>query len=401
MDLVEWSRSFDVEFRQFIAPFWLNRVMDFENHTFAGEVDSTGNPLRQAPKGGILTARILWTFSHAWMLFHEDIYRKAADEAFRFLINFFWDPKYGGTYWLVDWQGLPLDTKKHLYSNAFSMYALVEYHRATGNPDALEKAKEIFRLVEQFAHDVEHLGWLESFERDWSPLADSRLAEGEHNAPKSMNTHLHWMEAMTNLLRVWRDPLLEERQAEMLRLFLERIIHSSRHQLILFLERDWTPLSEIVSFGHDIEASWLLVEAAEVLGKEGVLREAQERSLLMVEAVVKGGLDSDGALVYEADSHGWVQTNKDWWPQAEAVVGFFNAYQLSGEEKYLQLCARSWNWIQTKLRHPTGEWRWGTDQAGNPLQRELAGFWKCPYHNSRMCFEILERVGRSIGESKA
>jgi mannobiose 2-epimerase len=392
-DLVLMRSEMDKEVRENILFFWLNKVVDRKNKTFEGEVSFNGMPNPEAPKSGILTARLVWTFSHAYMVYGKEAYLEAASLAYVWLTEKFWDTDYGGVYWAVDWQGNPLDDKKHVYANAFALYSLVEYFRATGETEALEKAIRIFHLFEEHAHDAVHQGWHESFDREWRLIEDARLAPGEFNAPKSMNTHLHLMEALTNLLRVWDDDLLRERQHEMLRVFLDHIIDPQTHHFRLFLSNKWEPNGDVISYGHDIEGSWLLVEAVGVLGDKALQVEVGERALKMARAVFAEGLDEDGAIFNEATLSGHLNTDKDWWPQAEAVVGFLSAYEMTGDQEYRLAAIRTWNWIRGNLVNGvSGEWFWGTDRSGKPVKRELAGFWKCPYHNSRMCFEVMERV---------
>ena len=394
-ELIKMRSEMDLEVRENILPFWLNKVLDLPKKTFAGEVAFDGGSDFHAPKGRILTARLVWTFSHAYLVTHDRQYLEAASLAYAWLTEKLWDAhaKHGGIYWSVDWEGNPLDSKKHVYANSFALYALVEYFRASKDPDALEKAIRIFYLFEEHAHDKKQGGWYKSFDREWKPIDDARLAPGEYNAPKSMNTHLHLMEAMTNLLRVWEDDLLRERQAEMLRIFLDHILDPQTHHFRQFLSADWQPLGNVVSYGHDIEGSWLLVEAANILGDHDLQTEVRERAMQMAAAVYAEGLDDDGALFNEATLSGHLNANKDWWPQAEAVVGFFNAFELTGKSEYREAALRAWAWIKANLvNRVNGEWYWGTDRQGRPIERELAGFWKCPYHNSRMCFEIMDRI---------
>jgi mannobiose 2-epimerase len=392
-DLGKLRSDMDKEARENILPFWLNKVLDRQNKTFSGEVSFSGEPNPRAPKSGILTARMVWTFSHAYMVYGDEQYLEAASLAYVWLSDKLWDAEYGGIYWAVDWQGYPIDDKKHVYANAFALYALVEYFRATGDTEAMEKAIRIFYLFEEHAHDEVNYGWFESFDREWRLIEDARLAPDEYNAPKSMNTHLHLMEALTNLLRIWDDELLQERQHEMLRVFLDHIIDPVTHHFRLFLSNDWEPFGDVISYGHDIEGSWLLVEAAGILDDKVLETEVRERALKMAEAVLSEGLDDDGAVFNEATLSGHLNANKDWWPQAEAVVGFLNVYELIGILDYRHAVVRSWDWIRTNLvNRVDGEWYWGTDRGGKPIERELAGFWKCPYHNSRMCFEVMERV---------
>ncbi|MGG1612287.1 AGE family epimerase/isomerase [Paenibacillus phoenicis] len=396
METHDWKVQLQQELQGNILPFWIEHTIDWQHGGFVGYIDEQLNKHPEADKGLVLHARILWTFASAYRRFPDPKYLEIAERAYDYLKTHFVDPQYGGFYWMVDVQGRPVQDKKQVYGQAFVIYALTEYYRATSSEEALEQAVNLYRLLEQHSYDPVHKGYVEALSRDWKPTGDLSLSNKDLNEKKSMNTHLHVLEAYTNLYRVWKSSELRGSLSELIEVTLEQIIDPKTAHFLLFFDDGWQVKGHHVSYGHDIEGSWLLVEAAEVLGEPALLQRVKETALKMADAVYAEGVDRDGGIWNEADPNGLTDDNKDWWPQAEAMVGFYNAYQLTGDPKYRAAAANSWSFIQTYLvdrKH--GEWFWGVDRGGAPLPGEpKVSPWKCPYHNSRACLEMLERLER-------
>lgn len=376
-----------------ILPFWMNKMTDRERGGFYGRISGEDVLMPDEPKGAILNARILWTFSAAYRLLKKPEYLAAATRAKRYLLDFFYDKQFGGIYWSVDCEGNPLDTKKQIYALGFAIYGLSEYARATGDEEALEYAIRLFEVIEKYSFDAEKNGYVEALTRDWQPIADMRLSDKDENEKKTMNTHLHILEPYANLYRVWKDGRLKTQLKNLIELFVTKILDTQTYHLNLFFEDDWTNKYHLISYGHDIEASWLIHEAALVLGDEAVLKQI-EPIIVRIAHAADEGLNADGSMTYERFSDtGKTDRELHWWVQAENVVGHLNLYQHFGDEEALSTALRCWQFIKDKLiDRENGEWYWSRFADGSINRNDdKAGFWKCPYHNGRMCLEINER----------
>jgi mannobiose 2-epimerase len=399
--LSAFSAGAEQELRGDILPFWLKNTRNPENGGYVGMISADMRVHNEVPRGALLTSRILWTFSTAYRIYKDPAYLDMATYAYHDLVDHFWDKENGGIFWTITPDGKPKDAVKQIYGQVFGVYALAEYYRATGDKGALEKAISIYTLVEQHARDPVNGGYLDTLDRNWG-----RPGPGEVNllgpAAKSQNSHIHILEAYTNLLRVWPDPGLRANQRELLEMTLTHIIDPKTHHLILFMKEDWTPTSKEVSYGHDIELSWLLVEAANVVGDPGLIARAKPVALDIARVTLAEGVDPDGGVLSEGGPEGLTNTRKEWWEQAEAVVGFMNAYQLSGDPRYLAASRHSWEFIQAKfIDREQGDWFNLLNRDGTPLPLPKVSLWKCPYHSSRSCFEVIARVAEMASEAGA
>jgi mannobiose 2-epimerase len=379
-----------------ITDFWLANTLDERQGGFIGQMDSAGQIDTQADKGSILNARILWTFSAAYRHTENPAHLAAATRAFEYLLAHFIDNEHGGIYWLVSADGQPVNTRKQIYALAFAIYGLSEYHRATQNLRALVASQQLFEWIETYSYDPTHGGYFEAFGRAGEPLADQRLSDKDRHAPKTMNTHLHVLEAYANLYRCWPEARLAQRLRDLLNTFLTRILDAKTGHLRLFFTADWTPVADLVSYGHDIEAAWLLREAAQVLGHEALLAQVESAGRRLAETTA-AALLPDGSLPHELDrTTGHLDRHREWWVSAEAMVGFLNAYELTGDAAHLHRSHQAWRFAQRHLLdHAHGEWRWGVHDDYRPMtEQDKVGFWKCPYHNARACLEVLHRCQR-------
>ena len=406
-----------------ILHFWQTKMVDRENGGFYGRIDNQGVLHPEAEKGAILNARILWTFSAAYRVLGQEEYLEMATYAKDYFLEHFIDKEYGGVYWSVDYKGDPLNTRKQFYAIGFALYGLSEYARATGDREALDYAIALYECIEDHAFDKQFNGYIEATTREWQPIADMRLSELDANYPKSQNTHLHIIEPYTNLYRCLKEmqattscdyvPVLgsvlpigvsvpmetvmgvEASLRNLIDIFTDYILNPETHHLDLFFEMDWTRgAGHLVSYGHDIECSWLMHEAALVLGDQKVLRKVEQVVREVAKASEKG-LRPDGSMIHEANlDTGHTDDDLHWWVQAENVVGWFNIYQYFGDEDALDKAVRCWEYIKTQLiDYENGEWFWSRHSDGtlNTVD-DKAGFWKCPYHNGRMCLEMIERT---------
>lgn len=383
-----------------ILSFWQEQMVDYRQGGFYGRIDGYNVLHPDAEKGAVLNARILWTFSAAARVLNNTPYRILAARAYDYLMQRFMDREQGGVYWSLNADGTPLDTKKQTYAIAFAIYGLAEYVRLTNNQEALNAAIRLFEDLEAHAYkwDNEKMsncknGYVEALTRNWQPIADMRLSEKDENGVFTMNTHLHVLEAYTNLYRVLknvqRDDVqgTKERITKQLRtlidIFANRIFDPATGHLMLFFDEKWQPSNTHTSPGHDIEAAWLLHEALEVFGDEELLNQ----TLPVIHSLAQAAEDD-------------IMDEKEWWCYAEAVVGYIDQWKLYQDEKpiesniNLELAETAFHYIQTHLMdRENGEWFWTILPDGTPDRtHDKAGFWKCPYHNSRMCIEIIERL---------
>lgn len=377
-----------------ILAFWRDKMTDQVHGGFFGRIDGNGVAHPEAEKGAMLNACILWAFSAAYRVTRTQEWLSTATRAKDYFVSHFIDKEYGGVYWSLNPDGTPKDTKKQTQAIGFAIYGLSEYTRATGDQDTLALALSLYHDIEDHAYDPENNGYIEALTRDWKPIGDMRLSDNDENASRTMNTHLHIIESYTNLLRCLneQDDDNDELRASvvnLLHIFTDIIINRQTGHLDLFFNDRWEGKRNVESFGHDIEAAWLLHEAALVLGDVDI-----DDVVRRVAKAADEGVQPDGSMVYEHwKDTGRTDTQRQWWTLCENVIGHLDLYQYYGDRDALGVALNCWDFIKRRIvDHEQGEWLWSVDAEGRPNRKDdKAGFWKGPYHNSRLCLEVLER----------
>lgn len=371
-----------------IAPFWLG-LMDEQYGGFYGYMDYDLNLNKKAEKGCILNSRILWFFSEAALETKDPACRKAADHAFEFLMNHCVDELNGGVYWSVTYDGKPLDTTKHTYNQAFAIYALSSYYRLTGNLQALSMATKLFYIIEDNCTD--DVGYLEAFTVDWRPESNEKLSENGVMAYKTMNTLLHVFEGYSGLLQAVRFPELEKAMRRILDIYMDDIYDPDLHRQKVFFDKEYNSIIDLYSYGHDIESSWLIDWGCKLLGDAALSERIGKINSTLAQAIYQNAY-RDHSVINECE-RGINDLTRVWWVQAESVLGFVNEYEKSGDPKYAAAAADVWHYICDKLvdKREGSEWFWSVDNDGHPFHKPIVEPWKCPYHNGRMCLELMRR----------
>ncbi|NLW46773.1 MAG: N-acyl-D-glucosamine 2-epimerase [Firmicutes bacterium] len=394
-DIQQFKAEVERELIDRILPFWSEKTIDLENGGFYGRISNDLIIKREANKSCILNSRILWTFAAAYRVFKDSAYRKVADRAYDYLVNYFWDNQYYGLFFTLDYRGQVIEPRKQLYNLAFGIYGFSEYYRATGVKESLTLAIQLYRLIEEHYYDVQNKGYYEACSRDWRLINDMRLSPRDLNAKKTMNAHLHLMEAYTSLLRVWEDGRLRQSLEQLIRIIVDRIIDPETYHFQLFFDETWNSQTKLVSLGHDIEGSWLLMESALLVGDGKTIDLLTDLSVKMAQKVYEAGRDPEnGGLDNELINGVPREMVKIWWPQCEAMVGFINAFELTGEELFLKAAYQIWQFIDRYLiDRKNGEWFGEVFKDGLPnSNHDKVGPWKCPYHNGRACMEVIVRL---------
>ena len=376
-----------------ILNYWSENTIDKKNGGFIGEIDYNENKSSNAEKGSVMYGRILWTFSAAFAETKNPEHYEIAEIAFNEIKSKFFNTSQKGLFWSINANGTAKDTKNQIYALAFAIYGLSEFYKISENMEALGLAITLYQSIQNQSFDKKNKGYFEAYTENWEEIEDMRLSEKDANEKKTMNTHLHIVEAFANLYLVWKNEELQQNIIQLLKTIDHYFINKENWHLKLFFDENWNEKKDVISYGHDIEAAWLLQWCAEVSGDKNLIKKYQDYAVKIADATLEG-LDEDGGLWYEFDP----QTNhliaeKHWWPQAEFQIGFVNAYQITKDEKYLNYFQKNWEFTQKHIiDHQNGEWFWGIDAAYNKIEKDKAGFWKCPYHNGRACLEVSKRL---------
>ena len=378
-----------------ILKYWKNFSVDQENGGFVGQRDHYNKKVSGASKGIILNTRILWTFSAVANHKNQSSGElgSLAERAYEYLKKAFQDDIFGGVFWEVNSKGQPINRRKQIYAQAFAIYALSEYFILSQKEEAREWAMDLFRLIEENARDRENNGYLEAFRQDWSSIEDMRLSDKDKNSAKTMNTHLHVLEAYTTLYRITQSETVKEALDNLIEIFLEKFYEPENQHFQLFFDIDWNREGNVVSFGHDIEAIWLLIEAAKTSGNDALIKRTRDIAVPVAETFLKEAYVPGKGIINEKDlDSGATDTDRHWWPQAEAMVGLQYAWEISGEEKFRKAILDIWKFTQQNIiDHENGEWFFRIDENNRPYKQEdKLGMWKCPYHNSRACMVLTQ-----------
>jgi len=394
MNVDTYYKEIENELKNNILAFW-GKTIDTENGGFLGRILNNGEIIKKSPKSAVLNTRILWTYSAVYRKFKEEKHLELANRSYEYIKEYFRDSEKGGIYWTLDYKGNSIERKKQIYAQAFCIYALAEYYKISNDSEVLNWAIEIFELIEKHSFDAGYPGYFEACDREWNPTEEVRLSDKDQNEKKTMNTHLHVLEGYANLLCIWKNKKLEKRLELLINIFLEKIIEPETGHFNLFFDEIWNLKSNIFSYGHDIEGSWLLCEATEILNHKDLLEKVKKYALQTANTVLTEGIDSDGALMNEGKTARVTDTDKHWWPQVEAMVGFLNAFQISNDEKFLEASYNCWVFVKKYIiDSKNGEWFFRVNRKGEPYYNEenKLGPWKAPYHISRGCLEIIERL---------
>lgn len=373
-----------------ILNYWSGNTLDKKYGGFVGRIDSENIVVSNASKGVILNTRILWSFSAASNYLKSSEYKAICNRSYQYLKDFFKDKVYGGVFWELNYKGEPINKRKQVYAQSFAIYALSEYYILTKDEEAKNWAIELFNLIEKHARDYSANGYIEAFNEDWRSIEDMRLSTKDMNASKTMNTHLHILEAYTRLLSIYNSENVKNALKNLIELIQQKFLNR-KYNYDLFFNDNWDLQSNIISYGHDIETAWLVIDAARAVGDKKLIKETESTAIKVADVFLNEGIDNEGAVINEKNlSINELDTDRHWWSQMEALVGLNYIYKLTNNPKYLEVSLKIWEFTKTHLidtKH--GEWYFRVDKNGEVYsQEDKVSMWKAPYHTSRACMLV-------------